>query len=506
MTTADPAPETMTPWLRSAVVKTLAGTLLGLITSTVIVGVAFAFFPSLLDVDYDLGLAFERWGREYLTPASQGFVPEATNDSYVFVDVDPQEPPGADEKARGPAVHAMCAALLEARLAPPGAALNCSPARPLNRYALAELIKAARTRKAGLIVLDVDLSADDGVVLPQEDEYLRDVIWGGAPDAAKVVFVRDAEYLGRQQQTDSDVVLLKPSKAFEAPSPNARGAMAAVALPGAGELVRRYPKCYHVANHGDGMVPSLPYVAAMLLQHPGAAINALCEGQDTKPASAGLSPRIHYSLPTLRAHQDDRGEGDDFRTWSLYRQIYNRCWAASFWNANSPCGRADYVTGKTVVIGASNRLRKDRHFTPLGNMAGAEVVINATRSFARHPDEQDKPFVLATKKKVLLVLSCVPIWLAFYSIREYLHRWPTRKRSIWARLGEGMIVMLGFWLALWAVVAVSLATAFASFSMLVAVLAIAVEQYVEVVTTWVIHPFEQWLKHLLRMRKQGQAH
>lgn len=59
----------------------------------------------------------------------------------------------------------------------------------------------------------------------------------------------------------------------------------------------------------------------------------------------------------------DTRDGEDFATWSTYRQVYNRCLAANFWSGGSLCGHAQWYRGKVVVISASSRLRRGWNYT-----------------------------------------------------------------------------------------------------------------------------------------------
>ena len=57
---------------------------------------------------------------------------------------------------------------------------------------------------------------------------------------------------------------------------------------------------------------------------------------------------------------------------------------------------------KIVVIGASNPSRRDRHYTPFGDMAGSEVVINAIRSFLIYDSQDKSPWDLIKRELVIV--------------------------------------------------------------------------------------------------------
>lgn len=512
--------------LPRAIVETLVGGLLGLVTASMLVVSSLVFFPGLEDFDYDMGLRMHKFADEYLSYWNAGLVPDAKHvDSYMFVDVDPQLEPspaaGDDDVGACSAlahVPSRCYTIQPGALAPKDRAactqgqvvLNCSAARPLNRHLLAEIVKGVHERGARLIVLDVELADEPGVVDLAENLALRDAMRHSGNADGPVIFAQPAEYDSQHEPTGSHNARADPARLFDAAlkadasgtaEGNGRPAFAAIALPAPGQPVRRYPKCFRNVWHGAKPSPSLPYAAAALLAVPETDPSSLCpesstdgSGQDDGPYSA---PRIRYTLPSLRAHQDATRDGEDFRMWSVYRQVYNRCLAAKFWLAESLCSRPEAYRGKVVVIGASNLLRRDRHYTPIGNMAGADVVINAIRSFVLIPQQRDKDLGEAVLKKVWIVLVCLLFWLVFFSFRGWVNL-PSRHHSGWtARLGREASVFIAFAITLAVVLVFTFKASYSSFSVLVGTLSIAVEQYIEVVRKWVLNPFKRFLEHVL---------
>jgi hypothetical protein len=89
------------------------------------------------------------------------------------------------------------------------------------------------------------------------------------------------------------------------------------------------------------------------------------------------------------------------------------------------------------------------------------------------------------------VLVCLGPWFVYFCVRKCLKR---RHHSGWkASLGRGAIVLIAFAITLVVVVSITFKASYSSFSVLVGVLAIGVEQYIEVMRKWVLDPFEQWL-------------
>lgn len=523
------------PWLRMSIVNTLVGALLGLLTAAILVIASLVVFPGLAAFDHDLGLRMHMFAEQHLAHWSQGIEPGPNWPlSFVFLDIDPE--PGPHMPRGSPAspacaalaqTYTRCAALQPGQAAEPNAVaclalhreLNCSAARPLNRYLLAELIGGLRKAGARLIVLDVELGDEAGVVPASENEVLRQVLSESKTGDAPVVFVWPADYDSENEATGVHDVRLGPAylthEADSGGSAHARtkraSAIAAVALPAPGQPVRRYAKCFRSTDPSISPLPSLPYIAASLLIEPPVDTQSLCVRRNGEAAHGDddvyAAPYINYALPALRAHQDDPLDEDDFRVWSTYRQVYNRCLATNFWSAQSLCGSARAYRDKVVVIGASSRLRRDRHATPVGDMAGAEVVINAINSFVVMPHPHETRVPEAIGKKARIVLACLVPWFAFFCLREFLMQHSRQEPPSWPRrLLFGAIVFTSFWLTLAAVLAITFGSSYGSFSVLIGVLAIGIEQYVEVITTWVLHPCERLLKRALGLPAGAGSH
>lgn len=499
-------------WLPLAVVHSLVGALLGLLTAGLLVVLSLKVFTDLADVDYDLGLRMERLVAERVDNFSTGMEPvkkkgEAT-DSYLFLDVDPQVAISGDMGGSRES-HLACAALQakfpdrfalttgagEEKPAAKGSGrtvLDCGEDRPVNRYLLAELIPELQRRGARVIVLDVVVSGERSAVSLGELEALRKVLQQPRGKQVPVLYVTPAEYDIKALQSGGQMVRLGED-GIDRKSVGLVS-MAAVALPAPTQPLRRYARCF--ATHGEAAgIPSLPYLASYMMEDPSRDPSKACTS--SRPGTHLFeAPRVHYTLPSLRSHQDATGNDEDFRLWSIYRNVYNRCTVSNLWSADSECSTNAMVAGKMVVIGASNPARRDRHYTPLGDMAGAEVVINAARSFALF-DEQDKTVLKALEKKAYIVFICTLVWFAFFCVKGILK--PPKDASIVTYVGRSLAVGLTFCLALTTVLLLTFKLSFLSLSVLVGVLAVGLEQYVELVNAWVIHPFERGLKCLFKL-------
>lgn len=514
-------------WVRMAVIHTLIGAVLGVATASFLVVVSLVVFPGLAEFDHDLGIRMRMYAQR-VVHHSQGIEPGGSQwpASFVFVDVDLEPVPRAmrdidassaceafdQARSRCTAPQALKAALLNDACAVMPATLNCSAARPLNRYLLAGLIEHLRKTEARLIVLDVELADEAGVVPPEENNALRAVLAKVGPTETRVVFAQPAQYDSQNEATGVHVVKLEPTYlAGPLGVGNGRGpSLVAVALPAPGQPVRRYPRCFRTSDPTLSPLPSLPYLAARLLESKGIDPKSLCVpryDKDSSEVDPFAAPYIGYAFPALRAHEDDPLDDEDFEVWSTYRRVYNRCLAANVWSERSQCAVAEFYRSKVVVIGASNRLRRDRHATPLGNMAGAEVVINAINSFVVTPSPREKQPVEAIGKKIMIVLACLLPWFAYYALRGFLRRPPTDKdRRVLGKVVRAAMVFLAFWLTLGTVLGITSVSSYGSFSVLVGVLAIGIEQYVEVINQWVLQPSERGLKRAFGLPVKPDSH
>jgi hypothetical protein len=280
-------------------------------------------------------------------------------------------------------------------------------------------------------------------------------------------------------------------------------------VPAPGQPVRRYPKCLFLEASDATAVPSLPFLAANILRTPGSLPDNLCP--QPRPADRGTHadadnvPRIVYTLPPLASHQDDVRSSPARARWALYREIYNRCLATWFWDERgSECGDSRIYKDKVVVVGASNPLRRDRHYTPLGDMAGAEVVINAIESFLVYPDNRDRSFLEILCADMRTVWWSGVIWFGYFLVQGWSHRPRPGTVTWWRRASRKVLLGLAFLAAFGLVCAVTVMDAFhpggpvPSLDLLIPTLAIGLEVYVEALSG-LVHWIEGWGRRLLRV-------
>lgn len=528
-------------WFRLAIVETLVGGLLGLITAFVLVVLSLKVFPGLADFDHDLGLRMRNAFYEQKAYWSYGQVSAKAEEPaplFVFLDIDPE--PSLHVQANE-APQAACRALELASLAcrrPNGPtperasgpqcvgsaeALDCAPDKPANRELLASLIAALRDRGARMIVLDVELG-DAASPLPGS-AALREVLWPSAGASVPLVYATPARY----DRAGNGFYLVRPeppwgpANASSSPGGIVDGmTLPAIALPAPGQPIRRYPRCYQSTRHADGIVPSLPWLAAWVLKNGTSQASSACmpgttpDGKPFDPLNTPV-PYIDFAVPALTEHLDQADDSPEFGRSEVFRDIAVRCLASEFWSWKAKCGLARTYEGTVVVIGASHAHRRDNHSTPIGSMVGAEVIINATRTFAVTPHSTDKSLGAALFKKTEIVLLCMIPWLLYFSLRGYLLLALQRgshvgneasnavKSSLVRRLAILLVSATAFFATLVTVVVITVQSSIASFSVLVSVLAVGVEQYFEA-TKWALHFCGNLFRRMLRLPPEPGGH
>jgi CHASE2 domain-containing sensor protein len=481
-------------WVREAVVKTLIGLMLGLATAFMLITLASSLFHELEDAGQDAGLAVAVYVDRVLGFAS-GTKPLGKGDAdrYVFLDVDPE--PSAHGPAVGP-TSGVGTELLQpcAALATTGTArgpLNCSLGRPVNRYVLASMIDRLSEWQARLVVIDVLLEAEAGVVGDDENAALVQAVTlrKNASATVPIVWVDPVESASDPEEPFTDVWGGRGLLHTDA----ARGLYAAVAIPVPGQPVRRYAKCL-VDRATNSVVPTVPFLMARLTS--GGPFDAQVDCAEEGVADEANAPRIVYSLPPARSHQDapnERGRAE----WGHYLPVFNRCLGEYFWAPKvSACGQASTYAGKIVVIGASNPARRDRHLTPLGDMAGSEVIINAARSFAAYPHNRDRSYGELLAKKFVVVAWCSLIWLGYFLLSAGLsHSLFGRRHRLLVGVGNTALFAVSVVLVMVTALWISFRTSgpVPSLDVLIPALAVAIDVYVEKA-----HDVLEWAEHRLK--------
>jgi CHASE2 domain-containing sensor protein len=493
-------------WARVALIRTLTGTVVGVLIAATLHAIIW-LFPGVEDFDNDFGMVARLFVTE-LRHRSSAIPSSNEQPGFVFVDIDPDRaPPGANsacdaltkahpgrytivEKSRG-----LSPARGTGHEPREGVQLDCGSGRPLNRYLLSEIIAELQKRNPRTIVVDVELDGEPGVVTSEETQALARALSGSQVPTVYVLPVDDPEVL----HPPVTFVHVVPSALRLGQAPHA---FATVALAEPGVPVRRYAKCYR-DDTGDRWIPSLPFQAASTLR---AALptdgDTLCRAEiGVKPAE--LTARIDYTLPSLAAHAVDEDADlvdQRFALRTIYRHLYIRCLASDFWPGGSAqskrCSLGETYAGRVVVIGASNQARRDTHPTPFGPMAGAEVVMNAMQTFAKSVRERDTSLGKPIGELGQLILSSL-LWLPYFGLKSFLQRKDDdRKPTRRIKAGRAFLLAPSFVLVLFAVLLITIARGYASLSIVVGVIGLAAEQYLELATQgihFIEGVLERWL-------------
>lgn len=467
------APQTHHP-IRHVLIHVLLGLATGAVVAVLLSCIVGPTFPSLTEASRDRGLAVSvSWARS--SAEAHGGLQRQTGETvgYAFIDVDPADRPGDYQRD--------CRAAYQPDAEAAARPDSCDPRRPVDRWLLARVIKQVAVLKPRVVVVDLLL---DGAPAGKGDEELRKAlneIEGPLMLAAPV-----DELHG--------VLPGRPSRVHlsSVPFPMPERALLGVPYPEADEPVRRYARCF-LTQKGE-VLPSLPFAAALQMQ--GRAVDA----KDCQPDTA--APRIVYSVPGLTGREARPALA------AAYVDIQMRCTVEQLFDASEACGTSQSFADRVVVVGASHPQRRDRHLTPLGDMSGSELVINAIRSFDRYPkaEEHGPAHHLLAELQVLLYVTAF-VWVPYLVASSALKRIiPTARSTVLGRmLRSGLYVLLfvsavtcACWLALWLNVRHSPAP---DVDILVPVLAIFLEVLIELGAS-ARHALESWLNGLFD-RLQG---
>jgi hypothetical protein len=194
---------------------------------------------------------------------------------------------------------------------------------------------------------------------------------------------------------------------------------------------------------------SLPYLAARYaLREPGASdwraldcladqinpgsIVVCCVSKLRPEAPSEAQPRIFYTFPALpigkprgakAGRSDQTAETRPAPVPSDAGQIYSRFKYTTVASADgqlliSPERLAD----KVVVIGVNSPQAMDQHMTPLGEMSGAELIVNAIRSFVADAELRESIPSTLWREFLIGFVASLPFllfWLAQQSLMRF---------------------------------------------------------------------------------------
>jgi CHASE2 domain len=358
------------PWWANALISSLAGLFVALlVTAATVAGRDLPMFRALERVGSDIGMAYFwtfRLDEGGLSP------------NYVFVDVD------AD----------TCAAFQPAR------PKDCARDRPVSAALVVDFVRAMRASGAAVVIVDIAPFAEAA-----DREALRDAAAG--PDGPWII----APAYGRPGPDRAHLTLTgdaarDPTRGLAAGRLRLASFVTATDPESRDGVIRQYA-VFTPLDRGAGPqpVPSAPYLAAAYL-NPKRAAAADCTyyrvgcakppstpGQGLLPSSdKALMRPVFFTLPSLALlDPTPLPPGSEKDRLSRNRQVflemgYRRLSAKSLLDPRdtTPTFRTDRAAfaGHLVVLGSSLPSALDLHLTPLGQMTGSEVILNATRAFA----------------------------------------------------------------------------------------------------------------------------
>lgn len=370
------------PWGLRAILATVAGFAISLLVTIVTVSgqaMGIPFLKALERAGGDAGMQLA-WSFELDKSLSQG-------PPYIFVDVDP----GACGKLR----HDGSATAEQA----------CQTDRSVSAALVADFLRAAAGSEARVVILDVAPFES-----PEDVQTVRSAVhqWAGPYILAPLA--------GRPGMDGDQPIFIRRGEADLAPS-GRMGRLRQVSFqattdPAADDgVVRGYGLTIETRFGGQArLTPSAPWMAALLL-HDKTQSAADCLYFATDCARATEAGRaelrrvndpafrapIVFSLPSLAVPAARRmAAGDDpdpaetrqDRRWSLNADWfaangYERLVASEVLSdGNGHFPREIFKSGALVVLGSSAPGAMDLHPTPIGTMAGSEIVINATRALS----------------------------------------------------------------------------------------------------------------------------
>jgi hypothetical protein len=428
---------------RLGMVHTVIGLIAAIILAFVLIKMVLPAFPRLQDFSRDMGLAVAvRLERLISIPA--GGIELRHNDraAFAIVDLHPSDRPAeGTERVSKNAYRDACLNAFADRSAP----AVCDPRQAIEREYLAAAITIV-SRHARAVVVDVLLQDSDATGPGSGEAALRDAIWNSPAQvlfAAPVIDVAETSAPGlglallaaEGRPAFSQGAAVRPHQipASHAASVRASVAIAGVPFPVAEQPVRRFQRCFRVTGEA-GLVPSLPWAVAQWLRDG--------EGRDWDCRSDRVPRRIVYTIPGL-----DQSLADGVEP-AIYQQVLTHCNARDLWITKTACGSGKALKDRVVILGASHPIRRDRHFTPLGDMSGPEVVVNAIRSFTVFDGFEDPGSwrVFFGKCGSILLITAV-VWLPFYVF-------DARTREKMRQSGSGVLSLA----TLWRIVAFGLAT------------------------------------------------
>jgi len=298
----------------------------------------------------------------------------------------------------------------------------CFSRSPAVAEAASRVVRAVLTAKPKLVIIDTPLSESSSPAGADEDlEAMHDAV---KSSAIPVLAVLPAEKIDAQQLMASPQLIpvpLRDNVIKFAPAFLKRGRDGS-------EVARVYPKAFPVITNGHCQLQAtLPFQAAQILRNAPFAQDAACPSL-LKESSHPLGEheeedRFLFTLPSVPArgglaNVDRRDRAHLERRIRTYSGLYDHFLATELMDVGAPTPAlkrlANRIEGRTVIISSSTSLANDLHQTPFGPMSGAEVILNATRSFAADLDLKEPSLFEKIGKEAIIAFLISPAFFLFW--------------------------------------------------------------------------------------------
>lgn len=335
---------------------------------------------------------------------------------------------------------------------------ECRTSKPVPTSLIIDFVRAVKESLAALVIIDVSP--------PEKNEPLdraalaRELVVNSSHSDTWIiapVYARPGDSLNGlaiHGDTRFDIV---PAHT------QGRLRLASAATYADGGIIRAYPtaSCL-VTMEGQRWIPTIPYLAALLIKRPEEVQNyydsiealktvAVHEQQSCgqlkmlsglaenkifselplfEPLEVNRIPAIiqfFYSLPSLGILVDAHER--DFVGWNhIYNYQYYE--ASKLLDSDSSCShkhtdgssespgcfkiQEEYYKGKIVILGSSRAQAMDQVQTPIGAMSGSELILNATRAFLEFkPLEQPPPLAMLMDKFKGIGIAMGPMFITW---------------------------------------------------------------------------------------------
>jgi hypothetical protein len=320
----------------------------------------------------------------------------------------------------------------------------CAPTAPADRRIVAKMVRAARDSGALVVVLDIATtwpapSADD----PLTEALARQSRTNDHLSPVVLPLLADIR-LTPQERSARLTYAIRPLLTFSGPAaPLEARLYFGLPLSSSGEpdwggdMVRAaaqaLPADAMTAGSGPRAYWTLAGAAACLAKHPGEA--EACRDPQVKT----IPERIHFSIPSMVLSPRNDPRNAVTRWWTTRLQA-----SVEFANDDQPFAATRLLRDAIVVIGSSRDLR-DYHDTPLGQMTGAEIVLNAICSFLEFPPLGDVGLIGSILGE-MPIIACTAIVFAFFWwwVSRHARRSRAQHRSWHRQLRSVALHSLGF--------------------------------------------------------------